>query len=187
MDGLNMLESQILVWIQDYLRVPFLNGVMLTASALNNSGMLAILTVFVLLLFKKYRNVGVAAFCSLFVEYSIVNLLIKNMVARTRPYVVNETLLLLCKRPTDFSFPSGHTGAAFAVAIVMFLCMPKKFGVPAIIVAAVISFSRLYNGAHYPTDVLGGFVIACITGFLASKFIYPKVTVWLERHRDSKA
>lgn len=186
MEGFNYVESQILLWIQEHLRMPFLNGMMTTASMLNNAGMLAIMTVVVLLLIKKYRNVGITAFCSLGVEYIIVNLLIKNIVARPRPFVVNEALTLLGTRPGDYSFPSGHTGSVFAVSMVMLLCMPKKYGVTATVIATVIAFSRLYNGAHYPTDVLGAFVIACAIGFLASKLVFPRISVWLGTRRKGK-
>lgn len=183
MENLNYAESQILIWIQEHLRLSGMNGCMVAASAINNMGMIAIVTVAVLLLVKRYRNVGITAFFSLAIEYFIVNICIKNLVARPRPYVVNEALQLLGARPGDYSFPSGHTGSAFAVAFVIFLCMPKKCGVSAIVVASVIALSRLYNGAHYPTDVLAAWMIACVVAVFAVKTVYPRASAWLEGHR----
>ena len=95
------------------------------------------------------------------------------MYRATRPFYVLEDLHLLGSLPTDFSFPSGHTGSAFAVATVMLMCMPARYGVTAIVASALIAFSRLYNAAHYPTDVLCGMLIGIITGVIAS-LLYKK-------------
>ena len=79
---------------------------------------------------------------------------------------------------SDFSFPSGHSGASFAVAVVMFMEMPKKYGVPALIVATLIAFSRLYVGVHYPFDVIAGVltgtIYAVITVAIYRKFFKDK-------------
>lgn len=185
MENWNLMESNVLLWIQNNLRNPALDVVMPYVSWLNNAGMLAIITVCVLLLMKKYRNVGIAAMSSLFAEFLLVNVLIKPLVCRTRPFYVNEALQYLGTLPTDYSFPSGHTGAAFAVATVMLLCMPKKCGIPAIFLATLIAFSRLYNGVHYPTDVLGALLIGVLTSVCAAKLVFPKASAWLQK-REAK-
>lgn len=184
MDSWNLFESGALVWIQNHLRTEALDAVMPWISKLNNTGLIAILTVVVFLLWKRYRNVGVTAFLSLLVEFIVLNLVFKPIVHRTRPYVVNEAIDVLCEIPTDYSFPSGHTGAAFAVALVLLFTMPKKFGVTATVLATLIAFSRLYNGVHYPTDILGGFVIALVTAVLATKLVYPRITEFLLRKEN---
>lgn len=186
MDSWNLYESGALVWIQNHLRTEDLDAVMPWISKLNNAGLIAILTVVVFLLWKRYRNVGVTAFSSLLVEYIVLNLVFKPIVHRTRPYIVNEAIDVLCEIPTDYSFPSGHTGAAFAVALVLLFTMPKKCGVMATILATLIAFSRLYNGVHYPTDILGGFVIALVTAVLATKLVYPRITKFLLRKENKK-
>lgn len=176
MEGLNLFESNILLWIQETLRTDVLDFLMPYISAINNSGLLSILTVILLIALTKYRRIGITAFFSLAMEAVIVNLLLKNCTARIRPYVVNEALVLLGHMPGDFSFPSGHTGAAFAVASVLFLygkdgSMPKVYAAFAVVVAALIAISRLYNAAHYPTDVLIGMLIGMLTGALAYKVV----------------
>lgn len=186
MENWNQIEATVLLWIQDNIRVELLNKLMIFLSALNNSGMIAIAVVVILLLWRRYRHVGIAAFSSLAMEFILVNMLIKNMVHRTRPYVVNEALRLLGDRPGDFSFPSGHTGSAFAVATVMYLCMPRRYGIPALGLAALIALSRIYNGAHYPTDVLGAVMIATLTGVLAWRFVFPVVSRRLQRPGETE-
>lgn len=104
----------------------------------------------------------------------INNIILKNLVARTRPYEVIEGLTYLVKKPTDLSFPSGHAGCAFAAACIMFRRLPRKYGVPALILAILISFSRLYVGVHYPSDVLFG-VISGISISYAAEAIAAKI------------
>ena len=100
--------------------------------------------------------------CSLGGAFVINNLILKNLVARTRPYEVIDGLHLMVPKAVDLSFPSGHTGSSFATAVVMFIMLPKKYGVPALIYAFLMGFSRLYIGIHYPTDVLCGGIIGTL-------------------------
>lgn len=177
----NLTESGILVWIQDYLRNPVFDMMMPFLSLINEAGAVAILTVLVLLIWKKYRNCGVTAASSLLTEFILINIIIKPLVDRIRPYDVNAALTYLGHKPSDASFPSGHTGAAFAVAFVMLFTMPKKIGIPATVLAGLIAFSRLYNGVHYPTDVLGALIIATITSILMTKLVHPRITAFIEK------
>ena len=78
----------------------------------------------------------------------------------------------------DFSFPSGHTIASFEAATVL-LKNSKKMGIPAMVLAIAIAFSRLYLYVHYPTDVLVsivlGIILALIGDALAAK-VAPKLS-----------
>ena len=116
---------------------------------------------------SKDKKTGYAAVLSLIFGVIVTNLLLKNIVARPRPFAEIEALIPLIAKPTDFSFPSGHTTASFAVALVMLRMLPKKIGIPAVVLAALVAFSRLYLGVHYPTDVLAGFVVALVGSSLA--------------------
>lgn len=180
MEQWNQQEAQILLWMQENIRIEILDAIMPFLSMINNAGILAMLTVVVLLVWKRYRYVGAAAFVSLGVEFLLVNVLIKPLAERVRPFYENESLQLLGSLPSDFSFPSGHTGSAFAVAVVMLLCMPKKYGITAVVVASFIAFSRLYNAAHYPTDVLAALMIGTLTAVAASKIVYP----WIMKRKE---
>lgn len=185
MGNWNLFESGILVWIEQNLRNPIMDPVMFFFSWINNAGLWAIAMVVLFLIWRKYRDVGITAMISLALEFFLINIVIKPWVQRIRPYDVNEAIHILVDTPTDYSFPSGHTGAAFAVAFVVLLCMSWKWGISIMAIASVIAFSRLYNGVHYPTDVLGAMVIAFGTALFASKMVYPRVNKWLERKRTS--
>ena len=122
----------------------------------------------------KTRKTGYAAALSLIFGAIVTNLLLKNIVARPRPFAEIEALIPMITKPKDFSFPSGHTTASFAVALVMLRMLPKKFGIPAVVLAALVAFSRLYLGVHYPTDVLTGFVIALVGSMLSVWIVRTK-------------
>lgn len=161
------LDGEILLQIQQHLRTDMLTPLMKFVTFLGNGGWFWILCAVVLLAIPKTRKTGYAAVLSLIFGVIVTNLLLKNIVARPRPFAEIEALIPLIAKPTDFSFPSGHTTASFAVALVMLRMLPKKIGIPAVVLAALVAFSRLYLGVHYPTDVLVGFVVALVGSSLA--------------------
>ena len=116
--------------------------------------------------------------CALILDLLSVNILLKNIIARVRPYEVIENLTILIEKQSDKSFPSGHTAASFAFVSVLWFMAPKKFSVPFTVVAALIAFSRLYLGVHYPTDILGGIIVGIVCGvvsYLLVNFIEKKI------------
>lgn len=161
------LDGEILLQIQQHLRTDMLTPFMKIVTFLGNGGWFWILCAVVLLAVPKTRKTGYAAVLSLIFGVIVTNLLLKNIVARPRPFAEIEALIPLIAKPTDFSFPSGHTTASFAVALVMLRMLPKKIGIPAVVLSALVAFSRLYLGVHYPTDVLTGFVVALVGSSLA--------------------
>ena len=168
------LDGEILLQIQQHLRTDMLTPFMKIVTFLGNGGWFWILCAVVLLAVPKTRKTGYAAVLSLIFGVIVTNLLLKNIVARPRPFAEIEALIPLIAKPTDFSFPSGHTTASFAVALVMLRMLPKKIGIPAVVLAALVAFSRLYLGVHYPTDVLTGFVIALVGSMLSVWIVRTK-------------
>ena len=80
---------------------------------------------------------------------------------------------MLVKIPKDFSFPSGHSGASFAVSVSIFL-YNKKWGTAAIVLASLIAISRLYLFVHFPTDVIVGTLIGITMAILMNYFVKKK-------------
>ncbi|MCR5440627.1 MAG: phosphatase PAP2 family protein [Lachnospiraceae bacterium] len=151
-------DGQFLIWLQENVRSDVLTPVMKLITHLGDKGIFWILIAIVMLFFKKTRPLGMMAGIALVFSVLINNVLIKPNVGRIRPYEVVDGLKLLIERQHDPSFPSGHSGASFAAAVVFLVKGPKKIGIPAIIMAALIAFSRLYVGVHYPTDVICGII-----------------------------
>jgi undecaprenyl-diphosphatase len=175
------IDADILVFLQEHVRNPILNPFFILITHLGDAGIFWILLTLVMLCFKKTRRPALYSVGALLLSVLINNAILKNAVARIRPYEVIEGLKLIepcklfgiitlsVKKATDFSFPSGHTAASFASAIAMYRYMPKKWmSVSLIILAALISFSRLYIGIHYPTDVLGGFISGLLIGIVVN-------------------
>ena len=148
------------------MRNDFLTPVLTFLTHLGDYGYFWIALTVLFLLLKKTRKVGGLMTCSLLLNTLVNNVLLKNLVARTRPYEIVDGLHRIIEAQSDYSFPSGHTGSAFAVAVVVFLMCPRKIGVPVLVFAFVIAFSRLYVGVHFPTDVLGGALIGAVIAYL---------------------
>lgn len=161
------MEANILLWVQENLRFDWLTPIVKFITTLGNAGILWIILSALFLILPKTRKVGIMTSLSLILDLLSVNILIKRIVARTRPYEVIEGLTSLIGPQSDFSFPSGHTAASFAFATVILLTMPKKFSIPTLILAFLIALSRIYLGVHYPTDILGGIVIGVLCGIIA--------------------
>ena len=85
----------------------------------------------------------------------LVTSLVKHFVQRDRPPAVVLDPKPLLEVPTTSSFPSGHTSTSFACAYVISRLAPR-LTVPVYVLAALIGFSRIYVGVHYPLDVLAG-------------------------------
>lgn len=173
-DWLYELDVNILLFIQEHLRFDFLTPILKFLTMLGDHGMLWIGVALLLVFIKRTRPIGATAGASLAINALLVNVFLKNIVARTRPYEVIDGLTRLVGEQSDFSFPSGHTSSAFSVAVVMFMLMPKKYGVPALIVATLIAYSRLYVGVHYPSDVIGGLIIGILAAAICVA-IYKKI------------
>jgi undecaprenyl-diphosphatase len=88
------------------------------------------------------------------VELAIQRML-KLGLKRMRPCFSIPGIRNLVKFPDVFSFPSGHTAGASLMAFLLASGYPL-LAVPAFGLAALIGFSRIYNGVHYPSDVLAG-------------------------------
>ena len=163
----------VLLFIQDNIRCDVLTPIMTVTSMLVNIGFLLVISGLIMLCFKKTRMIGVITLSSLALCLILNNVCIKHLVARQRPFTTYTDLYPLIKKPTDYSFASGHTTASFAAVGIWARFIPKKFAVIAIIFAVLVGFSRLYLGVHYPTDVLCG-VLLGLLGSIITYFIYSK-------------
>lgn len=154
------MELEILHAIQQ-LHNSLLDAVMVFLSLLGDNGLIWLAISIVMLFFKKTRRCGLTIMGAMALSFLLGNLLIKNLVARPRPFTVDTSVALLIPIPGEYSFPSGHTLHGFAAATVIFLHF-KKAGIAALLLACVIAFSRMYLFVHYPTDILGGILLGVL-------------------------
>lgn len=169
-------DLPILDWIQANLKNGFLDAVMPIITMFGDGGIFWIACAVILLCIPKTRKIGLGMGFALIMGLIVCNITLKPLVGRIRPYDFQEKLgvviPLLTERMHDYSFPSGHTIASFEAATVL-LKNSKKLGIPAMILAVLIAFSRLYLYVHYPTDVIfsvfAGILFAFLGDWLAGK------------------
>ena len=158
------IEFRILNFLQG-IRTPVGDAVMCFITKLGDAGMIWIVLAAILLLIFRTRKTGVVIMAALCIDLVVCNGILKNLFARIRPCDVNTQIQLLIARPDDFSFPSGHTAASFAAVAALYFSGERKLWKPALILACLIAFSRLYLYVHYPTDILGGILVGIAAGY----------------------
>ena len=175
--GCYIMEIQILHWFET-LHNPITNPIFYVITTLGNAGWFWIVLAVLMLtvLSKKYKKAGLTMAIALILSLIFCNGIMKHLWARPRAFWVVgqnfvvgnefENLYGIFNSIHDYSFPSGHSSASFAAAVSIFMWR-KKEGSAALVLAALIAFSRLYFTVHYPTDVLVGTITGALYGVAA--------------------
>lgn len=182
-------DLPILDWIARIFGCAFLDKVMPIITIFGDDGIFWIACAVILILIPKYRKAGLSMGLALLMGLIVCNITLKPLVGRIRPYDYQlehfgVQIKLLVESMHDFSFPSGHTIASFEAATAL-LIHNKKLGTPAMILAVLIAFSRLYLYVHYPTDVLASVVLGIGLAFLAV-FLVAKGYKLYEDRKNAK-
>ena len=178
-------DLPILDWIRANVVCPLLDGIMPAITILGDAGVLWIMIAVILLLQKKHRHTGIRMAFALILGLVVCNLVMKPLFGRIRPYDYQllhhgQVIDLLIPAEKDFSFPSGHTIASFEAATVLAVCS-KKWGVPALVLAGLIAFSRLYLYVHYPSDVICSVILGIGIGLVSCK-VMNRIENYKEKH-----
>ena len=167
---LQSLDESIQFFIQAHFHISFLDTLFISITKLGNSGLIWIILGLALLCFRKTRKCGIAISLALLAELAICNGILKNLVARPRPYTLYPDITLYVPQLDSYSFPSGHAASSFAAAVALFQFY-KKPGIVAITLATLIAFSRVYLFMHWPTDVLVGVFFGTLLAFCSVKLL----------------
>lgn len=167
-DFILSIDFSILDFIRAHFSCAFLDAVMPVISNLNNRGEIWILFGLALLFAKKYKKYGAYILVGLLVGLFLGNGVLKNLIARPRPFSIRPEISLIIPPPGAYSFPSGHTLSSFIAAFLL-IRADKRLGIFGIILASLIAFSRMYLYVHFLTDILGAILLAWIISFVVFK------------------
>ena len=195
-----MLESAAAMWLDanlagfDHLFLSIQHffadkaGVVLTPlfraiTFLGEKGWPFFLLAFIFILFANTRDLGVCIFGAVCCGALITNIILKDNVARLRPFensIEYELWWMAVGSPAEegFSFPSGHVTACAAGMTAITMMRGKKWIIPSIVIVLLMAISRTYLMAHYPSDVVAAILIGIVAWFI-SQLIFR----FLNRHR----
>lgn len=141
-------------------------------SLFGKHGLFLIALSLVLTFFKKTRRFGTAMCIGIALGAIFVNLYLKLAIARPRPYTLDfykqlwETVGKNVE--SDFCFPSGHTNAAFATMVPLFILGRKRWSWLALLFGVLMGISRIYLVVHFPSDVVGGMITGTVAGMIGT-------------------
>ncbi len=164
----------------------FLTAPLKVITLSGTAGAIFIATTAILIIFKKTRTTGIKAGGALLAGFILTNLILKNIIARPRPYA-DETSRFFeiwqnvgALTESSFSFPSGHATAATAFGVSLFLSMNKKYSWAFLLIPLVMGFTRIYFCVHYASDVVGGIIVgttAAILSYIVFDFVSKKISI----------
>ncbi|HOI91301.1 MAG TPA: phosphatase PAP2 family protein [Candidatus Rifleibacterium sp.] len=103
---------------------------------------------------------------------------VKKAVGRVRPCSLEQTDSFRCRLllpvKTSKSFPSNHSANTAAFAVVTLMICGFKAGLPMLLLAFLIGYSRIYVGVHFPLDVVAGWLFGALIAWLITRLILAR-------------
>ena len=158
-DMIQSFDTSVLEFIQNTFKCSFLDPIMAFFSYMGEMGLFWIAVGIVFIIFKKTRSMGVMMLVAMAIGFLVGEIGIKNLINRPRPFMVN---IDYSARPSELNPDFGLNSCSSRAAATVMLIKDKRFGIPALVLALLIVFSRLYNYVHYPSDVLCGMLLGVI-------------------------
>ncbi len=180
------MDFAVLEWFHSFAQTPFgrfcapiLNLITLTGW----KGAFLILASLVMIAFRKTRRTGLCSLLALTIGALFTNIIVKNAVARPRPYDYDAVLRAWWEYAgahfeSDYCFPSGHMTAACGFTTGFVAIRGRKWIIPGILYVLLMGISRMFLIVHYPSDILGGFVFGVCAGIISFFIILTIYRKW---------
>lgn len=177
------LNTEIFYSVNHGLSNPFFDFVMPKITDLGGLTFMAILCVVLLILTRKNifglgKYYGLAKlFAAAILLTVIITAPLKLLFEQPRPSLILDNVNALTTSLDPNSFPSGHSATTLSVMTVLFIKARDYFKNAtfvrcfAVVFSAIICFSRIYIGMHFPFDVITGAAIGIVSGYLACRFL----------------
>lgn len=183
----NSFDHTIAKWANDVFQNTneILSPLLKLITNLGNMGFIFIMISLIMIFFKKIRKIGMIVLFSIAIGFVFTNLILKNVVARPRPFIDETSDYYLWWKEagsmieSGYSFPSGHTTAAMAFGLSLFLCFKKKWSWVFLLIPLIMGFTRIYFVVHYTTDVLGAILVGGLSA-LISYFVIKYIVKVIE-------
>ena len=162
------LDRRLYLLLHGRLRASWLDYPMVTATRAGTKGTLwlALALGLVIAGSAHARLAAATAAAALILAETLINVVLKPLIRRERPFSQTGVASLLVNAPGPHSWPSAHAGSSIAAAAVLSFAYPL-WGAAFVFLALLVSYSRVYVGVHYPLDVLAGVVVGLTAAAVA--------------------
>ena len=164
-------------WVVHHRAEPFDTIFVWLSKAGGNGLVWALIALAVAIVYRRYQVFGMVLLTILVADTT--NFALKQVFDRERPNIRYAEPEPLLHPPSSHSFPSGHAATSFAAATVLSAAAPR-LRIPLYVLAALIAWSRVYVGVHYPVDVLVGATYGLVLGALFVRAL-PRLAGFLLR------
>ena len=163
------LDTKTSLWFLQFYKYHTINIGMRIISRSGDYGMIWLVFISLVTLFPHGQRIAQRMLFALLLATILGQVVLKYWFSRKRPCQKNPTVDLLIVRPSDSSFPSGHTTSSFACATV--ICYYSfVLGSFAVLFAIIMAISRLYLYVHYLSDVVFGILLGVLIGICIMMF-----------------
>lgn len=164
------LDHQLFLLVNHLPHNIFFDSIFFFFSGIGTAGFVWLVIIFALFIWEELKDKQglYALILALITTFITVEVIIKNIFKRPRPYFTVPDMIEIGTTSSSFSFFSGHAAASFAAAYVLSYYHQKGKWFYYLL-AFLISFSRIYLGKHYPSDVILGAVLGNLIGYICIK------------------
>ena len=166
-DSLLAADAALRAWVVTH-HTPWLDQVLWSLSAVGVGGAIWVaIAILIAMFLPRLRPAAWQVVLAVLLAQGLVDWTIKPRVMRPRPFAADAAARVVGYHPTTSSFPSGHSASSFAAATVLTFAIGRRAAL-AWVLAALIAFSRIYIGVHYPLDVVAGATSGVLLGLLVT-------------------